>query len=1106
MNRLTFKMLLRSIRGSLGRFLSILGIVALGVGFFAGLKSSCPAMRHTADRYLRAQRFHDFRLLSSLGFTEEDRAAFAALEGVRAAEGACFVDAFVRVRGGEEKICHIETLCEKTDVPVVTAGRMPRKAGECLADSRMFTEKDLNSTITIADSNDPDTLALLRDRSYRIVGLARSPRYISLARGDTTLGGGSIDGFLLLLPENFDSEVYHELLLWCDLPGEIYSEEYDDARMLMKDKIQTLQNSLGAARQRTLRADAEKKLDDAQAELGDGWKEYREEKEKTEKELADALRELDDGRRELIDGQKKVDDGRRALEAGMARIPSAWKEIEENRALLDEKKAELEEGRAQLEAARYEIEAGEAALSIGETVSNAAQAVTTAPYAHRVSTLQREIKALQAAISAAQKAQGSERVVAVLQARLRQKQAALEEAQQRLTEAQERPLPELPGASAARERIEQGLAEFRAAEAELAAGEAAIAEGYAQLDAASEQLIAAEKAYPAHVRELNDAQSKIDEGWEKLKEGEAEYENGKKTAEEAFAEAERKLLDAQSELDEGRAELDDKLRLDLYTLDRESNQGYLTFDNDIRIIDALSDVFPVFFVLVAALVCITTMTRMVGEERTLIGTMKAMGYSSLVTMSKYLVYAALAALLGCVLGYFLGTVLIPFLVWFAYGIIYDYARLEFYFSPLMNLLCLFVTVPGALLVTWLVCRRSLRERPAELMRPKAPKAGRRILLERITPLWRALPFLSKLSLRNAFRFPLRVMMLLLGIGGCTALLVAGLGARDSVARISAYQYGEIMLYDLEVDIDPEVLESDAAAEALWAGEDVKCAMTRQEPVTITCASGEKSSRMIAAHSGALEGLVSIHDKSGELPFPEKGEAVITRKIAESCGLRVGDRFTLRTDGGEELELTVSGVCDNYMRHFVLLNHDSLSEQRANAALLQCAEGTDPSILGARLRGEKGISYVTLTAQERTVMENSMRSIDLLIALVVVCSGALAFITLYNLTNINIMERVREIATVKVLGFYPRETAAYVLRENLLLSFLGAALGLLLGKGLHHFIINALVVDYMSFDVRITPLSYTLAFAVTILFTVLTNRAMHGKLEKVDMAESLKAVE
>ena len=1040
MNRCTLKMLLRSIRRSLGRYLAILGIVALGVGFFAGLKSSFPAMQQTADDYLRRLHFHDFQLLSTLGFSEGDRAAFERVPGVGAAEGALFADAYVE-HGGVRRVCRLMSITERVDLPELTAGRMPRSLGECLGDRRIFTEDDLGTTVRLGNDNDADTLALFKRESFTIVGLARSPRYISSERGDTTLGSGRIDGFVLLPPQDFDSEAYHELLLFCDLPGAIYSEEYDAAFSRLEEH---------------------------------------------------ARRELEDGEKEIARRQKELDDGRLKLEKGMAQLPAARQQIEENRALLNEERAKLEAGRAELEAGEQELEMNAAALE-------AYKAASLAPYAEQIVTLTGEIAALQNALSAAQDVPGGEVIAAPLRARLQEKTAALIQAQADYAAAEASFAPQEAELAEARKQL-------AAARAELESGEAALNDGYARLAEAEDQIAAAEAAFPKHLRELEDGQQLLDEAAGRLEEGRAEYENGKREAEEAFLEAEQKLADAEDELADAAREAGEKLDLELYTLGRGSNPGYLTFDNDTRIVDALSDVFPIFFVLVAALVCITTMTRMVGEERTQIGTMKALGYSTTVTMSKYLLYAASASLLGCVSGYFLGTLLIPWLVWFSYGIIYDYARLRFYFSPLMAALCLLVTVPGSLLVTWSVCRRELRERPAELIRPKAPKKGSRILLERITPLWRALPFLTRFSLRNAFRFPARVMMLLLGIGGCTALLVAGLGARDSVAHISDYQYDEIMLYDLEVNLDEERFSSEEEITALWTEEDCRWTLTRQESATITADGRVKSSRMIAAAPGTLAGLLSLHDEHGELPFPASGEAVVTKKIAETMSLRVGDSFTLTPDGGEPLELCVSGVCENYLRHFVFVDLASLRDARVNAALLRCGGDGDPAELGARLRGREGVNYVSVTRQERKLMEDSMRSMDVLIALVIVSSGALAFITLYNLTNINIMERIREIATVKVLGFYPRETDSYVLRENVLLSCLGAVFGLFLGKGLHYIIIRALVVEYMSFDVRVTALSYCLAFAVTILFTLMTNAAMKRRLAAVNMAESLKSVE
>ena len=662
---------------------------------------------------------------------------------------------------------------------------------------------------------------------------------------------------------------------------------------------------------------------------------------------------------------------------------------------------------------------------------------------------------------------------------------------------------ELAGAGQA---IRGGLAQLDAQEAELAAQEAAIADGRKQLAAAEAELKAAEDSYPANRSKIFDAQWTINDGWWQLQQGREEYEDGKREAEEKLRDAERELHDAEQELADAKAQVEEDLQLEVFTLDRDTNQGYLTFDNDIRIIDGLANAFPVFFALVAALVCVTTMTRMVGEERTLIGTMKALGYSGGAVMSKYLLYSGSAALLGCVAGFFLGTTAIPYVVWIAYNMLYDYAKLDCYFGPRMYGLCLAASVLGTLLVTWLACRQELREKPAELIRPKAPKAGRRILLEYLGPLWRRLPFLSKVSLRNAFRHPLRVLMMLLGIGGCTALMVAGFGIKDSVGRISDYQYGEIFLYDLSVSLDTDDFADDAQAAALWAGDAERWAMTRQEPVTIRTERAEKSSRLIAAADEALEGMISLHDQQGELPFPEPGQAVVTEKIAESLELRVGDSLTLETDGGERLVVQVSGICQNYLNHYVFINSDSLQETRHNTALLRAAEGVDVDRLGAKLRAEEGVDYVSLSGQERETMERSMASLDLLVLLLILCSGALAFITQYNLTNINIMERVREIATVKVLGFYPGETASYVLRENRLLAVLGAALGLALGKGLHYVVIQAVVVDYMSFEIRIAPLSYVLAFVITIVFALLTNLSMHPKLEKVNMAESLKSVE
>ena len=1098
-------MFLRSVRSTFARFLAILAITALGVGFFTGLKSSYPAMETTADDYLRRQHFSDFQLLSTLGFTQEDVEAFASLPGVAEAEGACFADLFGILRGRRD-VYHLMSLPARTDLPVLTWGRMPETEDECLADSRVFGRKDVGRVITFAEDNDEEILATVKPRSVTIVGLARSPRYISSYRGDTSLGSGSVRAFLYLLPEAFDSEAYHELRLWCDLPGEIYSDEYAAARDRLKPEIEALLNSRAAARQAELKTLAEEKMAEAKLAIDNGRADYEAGKIESERKLDDALLQLEQAQAELVRGQREVDSGRAALEEGMSRIPAAREELEAARRDLESRREELASGRETLAASARELEAGEAELAQGRLQLEAYKAMTLEPYVRAVAAAEAQLLLTQAAINElADDPNASPAILAALQLRLTQRQAALEAARAELAaqatqfDAQEEEL------AAAERQLAEGRAQMEAAQAELDAGAAAIEEGFAQLEAAQAELDAAEAAYPERLRQLNEAQAQIDAGWTQLAEGREAYEQGRQEAAQELAEAEQKLLDAERELEEAAEGLEERLRLEVYALDRESVQGYRTFQNDIRIIDGLADVFPVFFTLVAALVCVTTMTRMVYEERTQIGTLKALGCREAAIMGKYLLYAGSASLLGCLLGFFLGTTMVPYIVWYAYGIIYEYAKLEFYFSPLMICLSTAVSVLGTLFVTWLACRRELREKPSELIRPRAPRSGRRILLEHLGPFWSRLPFLTKVSIRNAFRYPLRVWMMLLGIGGCTALMVAGFGARDSIARIAEYQFNDIYLYDISVSLDTDKLPPENAS-ALWDDTADRFALVRQEPVTVSFAGREMSTRVTAAEQGALDGVIRISDAEGDLPFPAPGEIVVTEKIAEKLGLSVGDRLELKRDDGESVELAVSGLCRNYLGHGVYVDAASLAECRMNTALLCLPAWIDAGEFGAGLRSQAGVTYVSLSAAERETVERSMASIDLVVLLVVVCSAALALITVYDLTNINLLERMREVATVKVLGFLPWESASYILSENVLLSVLGAAIGLLLGKQFHAVVIHAIVVDYMSYDVRIAPWSYVLSFAATIAFTLLTNLLMLRRLDGINMAESLKSIE
>lgn len=1071
-------MLLRSIRGSLGRFFAILAIVALGVGFYAGLKSSQPDMLHSADDYMHRQKMYDFRLMSSLGLSRSDPAAFRRLPGIAAAEGACFADAYARVYEGEEEVWHFQTLTSQVAVPELLFGRMPERNNECLADSAVFHEADIGRHIVLTASNSEDTMSHFVFPDYTIVGIARSPRYISRDRGSSELGSGKPSGFVLLPASGFKDEVYHELLLWCDLPGEIYSETYSDALRHLYPSVETMLNRRGVLRAEQLRRENSEELVKARQELDDGWSEYRLGMQESARQLAEAKQQLDAAQFQLDIGRTNLRESEKMLSSTRAELNTKREELQEKRVRLtalqnaSQKILDLEESIQEIQS---QLLLSEAASQIPSFVVPDISEIPGLSELGIDIDWSQILNGIDDAASSAQNAlsdaQLSPEEISALQRELSQKQDALSSA----------------------------LASTDAYSLEDIAG---LAGEVATLDMTVSMT---ESLLSDMSQEMADSREELAAGETQLLAGWAEYYAGQEKADRELAEARQKLEDAEKELADGEAELDASLQPQLYTLDRTANSGYVTFENDSAIIDGIAVVFPIFFVLVAALVCITTMTRMVTEERTQIGTLKAMGYSSPVIMSKYLLYAGISALLGCVLGFFLGSTGLPYIVWYAYNIMYQYEDLIFRFNAWMFAGCLLISVAGSLFVTWLACRSALSEKPAELIRPKAPATGKRVLLERIGPLWRKLPFLSKVSIRNAFRYPSRVFMMLLGIGGCTALMVAGFGAKDSLSGVGGFQYDEISLYDVVVHLDPANVDNHP--DSLWADWSEHSALAHREEIRLLNGNRGKDTDLILADAAEIAPLLSLHTKNGkEIPWPAPGEVLITEKLSDTLGLRTGDSAVIRLESGKERNVTIAGVCEYYVGHAVFATPEGYADTGKNYALIRAKADEDIGLRAARLRGGNGVNYVSLTQTERETLENSMASVDLMVLMLVFCSGALAFITLYNLTNINIMERIREVATVKVLGFTPHETAQYILNENLMLSFFGAAFGLLLGKLLHRFVMESINLDYMTYDVRISPMSYVMGFLITFVFALLTNYFMRSKLEKVNMAESLKSVE
>lgn len=984
------KTTLREIKGSLGRYMAILAIVMLGVGFFSGLKVTKPAMTETMDSYLRDCDFFDYRLLSTIGFTEENVESLREWQQAEDVEGTLSVDALAVVGSDNAAVLKFHALPENINRLTLTAGRMPEAPDECILDAFQAGTEAIGSVVRVTDDNSDDTLEMFKERQYTVVGLADSPLYLNFERGTSSIGDGRVTAFVYIPKASFDCDYLSEIYLTLRGDHMIYSDAYNDMIDAAQGELEDMTGELVRKRYDGLIADAEAELADAQKELDD-------KKAEAEKELGDALKEIEDGEKEIADGEKEIEDGEKALADAEAEIADKEKELADGRRALDQAKEALQ--------------------------------------------------------------------------------------------AQAQMFP----ANAAEEQIAQAGAQLSAQEAQLDAGEAQLAEARKQTEASR--------------RELEEAKEEIEDARADLAEGRQEYEDAK-------ADYDRETADAQRKIDDAGAELDDIEEPDYYVLTRNTNIGYVCFESDSNIVEAVSDVFPLFFFLVAALICMTTMNRMVEEQRTQIGILKALGYGNAAIMGKYAFYAGSAAIVGAAAGFIGGTWMFPKAIWMGYQIMYYLDHIDYHFAPDMAVISLTAALVCSVGTAYLSCYYELHSVPANLMRPKAPKSGKRIFLEKITFIWRRMKFLHKVSMRNIVRYKKRFVMMVLGISGCTALLVTGFGIKDSVANIADLQYDEIQVYDIGFTLTDDAAESDRERLRTETADDLEqIAFHQEKSVDMDYNGRTKSITLFVPEDPEQTGcFLNLHTKDGkEVAYPQEGEAVVTAKAAQNMGIRVGDEIELRNADMRRLRVRVVGLCENFVYNYVYISKETYTAQMGEepeytSAFAVVKEGTDIHKAAAAASKLDKVLAVNVIQDLRERIASMMDSMDYIVLLVIVCAAALALIVLYNLTNINITERIREIATIKVLGFYARETADYVFRENIVLTAIGGLVGLGLGKALHWFVMYHINIDMISFKTYVKPVSYMYSLLLTFGFAMLVNLLMQGKIAKINMAESLKSIE
>lgn len=1029
------------IRRSIGRFMSIFFIVAIGCAFFSGIRASEPDMRYSGDTYFDNRNMMDIQVISTLGLTDDDLQAIEDVDGVDAAEGGYSVDV-LSSEGDNQIAVHVMSLLPTMNKVQLEDGRLPEAEDECAVDVDYLNESSLKigDKITLSSGSDDKVTDTLKTDTFTITGAVSSPNYISFQRGSTTIGNGSVTAFIVVPEKSFALDVYTEIYAQVDGAKEMtaFTDEYDDRVQEVIDKIEEIKDEREQIRYDEIVDEANEALEDARQQVTDAEKELEDGKAEAQAELADA-------RQQLEDAQAEVDSGRQELESSKQQLESSRQQLKDSQAQVDQGQEELN---ANIDALNEQIDELNAAKEQYNALaaSGATDDVTIAT----LNAMYEEIQKGESAVAQAQ-------------------------------------------------------AQIDAAKAELESGQQQINSGWDQITQ-GEQKISDSEA------QLADAEAEIADGWEEYYEGEAE-------AEQEIADGEQKIADAKEELADAEAEINDLEKPEWYIYDRSNLPDYTGYGENADRMRAIGEVFPAIFFLVAALISLTTMTRMVEEQRTQIGTLKALGYEKHSIAGKYLGYALLATVSGSVVGILFGEKVFPYIIINAYGIMYQHMHdIVIPYNLGYGLGAAAAALASTLLATILSCYKELREQAAELMRPPTPKQGQRVLLERVTFIWKRLNFSWKASIRNLVRYKKRLFMTIFGIGGCMALMLVGFGLKDSIFAIVDIQYGEIQLYDGNIILTDDATDEEKSNILTELDKDSAMTGSTEGLLTqITVGNGDEWHDVyldVPKDVEEFSEFVVLQDRiTNEKYELDDSGAVLTEKMATELDVKPGDTITIRDEDRGDLKVEISAVCENYMGHYLYMTpayYEKVYGETPdyNSIFYKTADRIteEAERIGEEALAMPGTLSISYTTDLREQVDNMLGALDEVIVVLIISAGMLAFVVLYNLNNINITERQRELATLKVLGFYNGEVAMYVYRENIVLTILGAIFGIILGKILHGFIIVTVEIESVMFGRNIDLSSFVYGFLLTLLFSLLVNGAMYFKLKKINMVESLKSVE
>lgn len=1069
-----FKDVVRDIKKSKGRFFSIFAIIALGVAFFSGVKVAPIDMKKTADKYYDDNNFMDLTLYSTLGFTDEDIESIKKVNGVEDVFATYSLDAITKV-GSSEVVVKLMGLplddSNYVNKYTLVDGRLPENPYECVIEEGKINNLNISigSKIKLESGSSEDLSESLENTEYEVVGKVQTPYYLSNEKGTTNIGNGKISSYIVVPLDNFKIPAYTETYVTINGAKEFnsFSDKYFDLIDTVKISLETLGNERAGIRYEEIINEANKKLDESKNKLNE---------------------EKKNGEEKLNDAKKQLEDAEKAIETGKEEL---LKKETDYKITIVQAENEISLGQFKIDSGRAQLEAGKQTLN--EEKANAETLLKTGK--ETLKTLENNKKDLDNSISEKEKA-------------IKDNNLSEEEKNQIRSE--------LTSLYKTRDELNKGIIYI---ENEITSAETKMREAEEQIQAKEKELNDAQALLKENKAKLENSKIEAENQFEsaklELENGKLELENGKKEYEESKEKFDKEIASAEAKIIKAENDIKAIEEPSWYVLDRNSHYSYVDYKNNADSIDKLAKVFPIFFFLVAALVCLTTMTRMVDEQRVNIGTLKGLGYSKNKIALKYIIYSFTASFLGSIVGLSIGYTVFPTVIIDAYGIMYILPKTQLEFNIPIAIIITIVSISVTTISSMLACYKELVETPAMLMRPKAPKEGKRILVERVGFIWNKLSFIGKVTVRNIFRYKKRFFMTVFGIAGCTALLVTGYGIKDSIKTIVDKQFGDIFKYNLTINIDKDAskLEKNELKDELNnLNEIAQILMISSESGKLKTDNTDKDIYIIVPEDiGEIDSFINFVNRTTKekLKLNDNG-IILTEKAAKQAKVKVGEEVKIKVNN-KEYSMLVSGITENYTLNYAYMSPKYYKEVFdkdvmynsiiANTEDIQNKDDFSMSIM------EKGIvNGVSFNDNIRENFDNMITSLNYVIIVIIVSAGALAFTVLYNLTNVNISERIREIATIKVLGFYDKEVSAYIYRENIILTILGILFGSVLGVLLHRFIMLTVEIDNMMFGRNINLLSYVISALITIAFSVLVNIVMFYKLKKVKMVESLKSVD